>query len=188
MHGRHPRQGTVEEDDDNEGAADRLPSHHPLHSHNPWRRDEPDPEEGDIEHVEWNTGPGIRFSHTSYRSSRPGMGQAGQRINDPLAPLFQSFIMEGGSGAQHQSPFGGGPTRQNGSLRSSTRSPSLSSIPSFPLYEHRGSGPAPGSPLQEGLPGHGFGAGRSTYTATTRVWPRDGNNATQQAPIENLHG
>jgi hypothetical protein len=47
------------------------PPHSPLHNHNPWGDEAPDPDEGNIDHVEWN-GPGIHFTRTIYRSHGPG--------------------------------------------------------------------------------------------------------------------
>ena len=79
---------------------DRLPHHplhatNPFHNHHPWGAMAPDPDEGDISHVEWNPTPGIRFSRTSYRTTSPGrirIGTPGQPgVNDPVAHLFQSF-------------------------------------------------------------------------------------------------
>lgn len=118
------------------------------------------------------------------------MGPAGQRINDPFAPFFQSFstIMEGTAGGQRQAA---GSSRPTGTFRSPARSPGPGSMPPFPhTHDNWTPGPssAPGTPLREGLPGQGFGGGRSTYTATTRVWPRDGNTIPQHARIENLQG
>lgn len=101
--------------------------------------------------------------------------------------------MDTGAGGRQ----GGGRNRQNGGIRSPARSPDPGSMPPFPStydhnhppWSHPGSGSGPGSPLREGIPGPGFGGGRTHYTTTTRVWPRDGNNnLNQQAPIDNLSG
>ena len=93
-------------DNNGEDGPDR--NHHLPHPRPPfWNRDVPDSEEGNIEHIEWNAGPGLRFSRTSFRSPLPNIGPVGQRINDPFAQSFQSFstIMEGPLGEQRQVPF-----------------------------------------------------------------------------------
>ncbi|MCJ1370422.1 hypothetical protein MMC20_001635 [Loxospora ochrophaea] len=49
-------------------------------------------------------------------------------------------------------------------------------------------GSSPTSPLQEGPSRQGFG-GTRTYTATTRLWPRDANAAQANGfPVDDLHG
>ena len=170
--GDDPRENTVERDDPAGENSDT--SHHdfPSHLHPPWPRDAPDPDEGDIEHVEWNAGPGLRFSRTSYRTSIPGRGTTGQRINDPFAPFFQSFstIMEGPPGAYPSRPRFPPNFEHIHALRNSTRP-----------------GTTPGSPAREETPT--FGPGRHTVTATTRLWPRDGNNdPSAVAQVDQLQG
>lgn len=134
--------------------------HHDFLNHPfpPWNRDAPDPDESDIEHVEWNAGPGLRFSRTSYRTSIPG------RSANPFAPFFQSFstIMEGPPGTHSDRPRFPPNTEHH--------------------HVHRhpaGHSSTPSSPSREELPS--FGSGRHTVTATTRLWPREGNN--ERSPI-----
>lgn len=97
--------------------------------------------------------------------------------------------MDTGAGGRQ----GGGRNRQNGGIRSPARSPDLGSMPPLPhSYDHNhrpwnSPGSGPGFPLREGGPA--FGGGRTHFTATTRVWPREGvNNLPQQEPIDNLSG
>ena len=96
-----------DEGEDLSRNADALP-HHPLHRHNPWANDIPDPDEGDIEHVAFNPAPGIHFQRTTFRSTSP----PGHNSRDPFPPLFTSFtagLLNGGHVApgagHHQGPF-----------------------------------------------------------------------------------
>ena len=166
--GDDPRQTHMEREDRPSESHDTSQHGFPNHHFSPWNRDSPDPDEGDIEHVEWNAGPGLRFSRTSYRTSIPGRGATMPRINDPFAPFFQSFstIMEGPPGMHSDR----------------TRSPS------HPEYNHTsrnpsGHGSTPNTPSREETPT--FGPGRHTITATTRIWPRDRNN--DQSPIAQVN-
>ena len=87
-------------------SPDALP-HNPLHRHNPWANDVPDPDEGDIEHVAFNPAPGIHFQRTTFRSTSP----MGQNSRNAFPPLFTSFagMLNGGAttpgASPHQSPF-----------------------------------------------------------------------------------
>ncbi len=102
----------------------------------------------------------------------PGRGPAGQRINDPLAPFFQSFstVME--------APPGVHPNRQ--------------SFPPNADHNHEpgtptGHGSGRGTPPRGEAPT--FGSARHTITATTRLWPRDGSNVRPPvAPVDHLQG
>ena len=88
----------------------RLHTTNPFHNHNPWGLMAPDPEEGDISHVEWNPTPGIHFSRTSYRTTSPGrirIGSSGpQGMQDPFAQIFQNFssILGGPNEFNHAPP------------------------------------------------------------------------------------
>ena len=95
-----------DEDEAHNGNADALP-HNPLHRHNPWANDAPDPDEGDIEHVAFNPAPGIHFQRTTFRSTSP----PGQNPHDAFAPLFSSFAGMFNGGATSPSPPGYGPRR-----------------------------------------------------------------------------
>lgn len=80
-------------DNDNRESAfgrseDALP-HHPLHHHNPWADEAPNPEEGDIEHVAFNPAPGVHFQRTTFRSTSPSVQEP--NAVDPFAPLFSTF-------------------------------------------------------------------------------------------------
>ena len=96
-------------------SHDRRPSHpshatNPFHNHRPWDPMMPDPEEGDISHVEWNPTPGIHFSRTSYRTTSPSrmrVGPPGQPgTHDPFAHIFQSFsTILGGPNEVEQNAF-----------------------------------------------------------------------------------
>ncbi|KAL8699262.1 MAG: hypothetical protein Q9201_006106 [Fulgogasparrea decipioides] len=165
-HQHDPREDRVAADEP-EAHPDRLP-HNPLFHMNPWVRDRPGSDEGNIEHVEWNPSPGIHFSRTSYRSLSPNGGFPGQRGNDPLTSLFQSMLGD---------PRPGGPF-------STPASPSHHQAPWQPHH------PAFHEPHRHPhQPGYG---GRNTFTATTRVWPsptNQGNNHLQEimrALFENI--
>ncbi|KAL8727719.1 MAG: hypothetical protein Q9181_005599, partial [Wetmoreana brouardii] len=153
--------------DEPEAHPPGLP-HNPLFHMNPWPRNRPGSDEGNIEHVEWNPSPGIHFSRTSYRSSSPNGGFPGQRGNDPLTSLFQSMLGD---------PRPGGPF-------STPASPSHHQAPWQPHH------PAFHEPHRHHhQPGSG---GRNTFTSTTRVWPsptNQGNNHLQEimrALFENI--
>ena len=170
---------------------DSLP-HHPLHHHVPWEREAPDPDEGDIEHVEWNAGPGLHFSRTSFRSSSPGMRRGGPGMNDPFAPMLQTFatMLEGGTQRHQQAPGGSPQFRNTPRLLGSSfdlRDPFMDMLGRN--HDHSHSHPhANHSRLQEGNARQAFG-GRATITGTARLLPRDANNPQPQVmPVDQLHG
>ena len=145
----------------------------------------PDPDEPDIEHVEWNPAPGVHFARTSYRSSSPmGRGQA----NDLFTPLFQSIstIFEGAGNANANAQ--GRPQARNiRAIQHPTHihRPEFASQNPFPnhqhhhIHHHHG----PWTPAS-GPPG-----GRQAFTATGRIWPQSGPNAPpNDRTINNLHG
>ncbi|KAL8952843.1 MAG: hypothetical protein Q9222_001278 [Ikaeria aurantiellina] len=162
--------------DDVEAHPGRLPQN-PLHEINPWAR--PSLNHPNIEHVEWNPGPGIHFSRTSYRSTSPQGGFPGQRPNDPITSLFQNmFDMQ----PQHTAPAGG--PRPGGPFPT----------PFPPNHHQHQHGPWQPHPLpfpdpHRNHPGYG---GRNTYTSTSRVWPspnNQGNNHLEEvmrALFENI--
>ena len=163
-------------------------SPHPLHNHNPWA-DAPDPEEGDIEHVEWNSGPTrLHFTRTSFRSSSPSMNQGGPELNDPYAPILHTVtsLLGGFPGAPNRQPQ---IIRGTGNLRNMP--PSMFGPfggPGSGPHFHQGPAFPPMSPLQEG-PGRQVFGGRNVYTATARLRPRDANNPQPQIiPVDDLHG
>ncbi|KAI4122468.1 MAG: hypothetical protein LQ341_007302 [Variospora aurantia] len=144
-----PREGRNGNTNANANASagaqpDRLPQH-PLHHLNPWVQERPDPDDGNIEHVEWNPSPGLHFSRTSYRSSSPRGNFPGQPGTDPFSSLFQNMF--------DTQPFQG---QHPATPRRSSPFPMPFSAP-----PHQ----APWGPQHPG-----FG-GRNTYTSTTRVWP-----------------
>jgi len=173
---------TISDDDNSNDVTtnlsnDSLPPHH-LHHHNPWREDPPDPDESDIEHVEWNPAPGVHFTRTSFRSATPGgMGpRPGQGANDGLTPLFQnisSLLFEGAANAQRETPESpregqarGSPRRQDSTYVSR---PEFASQNPFPDHHHHHvhhhhSAFNPSD-------AHG---GRSVFAATGR-WPNEGD-------------
>ncbi|KAL8859310.1 MAG: hypothetical protein Q9178_004248 [Gyalolechia marmorata] len=155
--------------DDSETDPDSLP-HHPLHHIHPWAHDRPSPDDGNIEHFEWNAGPGIHFTRTSYRSTVPSRGIPGNRGNDPFAPLMQTMFdtMQQAHMARAGNPRGNN-LMQNPFPQPHQQTPWQ---PPFPDRQHH-------------QPGYG---GRNTYTSTTRVWPspsppspaNQGNNHLQE--------
>lgn len=61
------------------------------HHHHPWNDEAPDPDEGDIDHVEWNGPGGIHFSRTTFRSSNtPQMRSL--PVPDDFNRIFTSFM------------------------------------------------------------------------------------------------
>ena len=185
---RHdPRDHHVDISDD-DGDDDEQPTvpnddSHALHQHNPWQAEAPDPDEPDIEHVEWNPAPGVHFARTSYRSSSPiGRGQ----VNDPFAPLFQSIstIFEGAANANVNAQ--GRPQARN--FRATQHPPHIhrpefASQNPFPNHQHQHIHHH--SPW---IPGSGPPGGRQAFTATGRIWPQNGPNVPpNDRNINNLH-
>ena len=164
-----PRQNhRIDTSDDQDGDTvmgnndDRLP-HNPLHQHNPWRDHAPDPDEPDIDYVEWNPAPGVHFARTSYRSSGPGMRPRPQSPEDMFAPLFQSFstIFEGAANAGRPPPRDGSPRAV-----SQIQRPDFAARNPFPEHQHH-------HIHQHHGPWDGLQGGRSVFTATGR-WPPNG--------------
>ncbi|KAL8690526.1 MAG: hypothetical protein Q9224_004387, partial [Gallowayella concinna] len=159
-----------QDDSDTELHSDNLP-HHPLHHIHPWAHTRPGSDDGNVEHLEWNAGPGIHFSRTSYRSPPPPGGFPGQHANDPVASMFQSMF----NTIQQPHMARPGNPRQSGPV-----SPPLSPFQHQPPWQIH-------SPIianrQPSHPGYG---GRNTYTSTTRIWPtppsptNQGNNHLQE--------
>lgn len=184
-----PRDTHVE--DPEEESPDNLP-HHPPHHHNPWEREAPDPDEDDIEHVEWNAGPGVHFMRTSFRSSSPRMRPGGPDMNDPFTPIFQTFatMLEGGTQRHQQAPGGPPHSRNTPHFPGPTyarRDPFMDFVDRNHdrYYPHTH---ANTSRLQEGTARQAFGS-RATITGTARLLPRDANNPQPQAiPVDQLHG
>lgn len=185
--------------------ADRV-SQFPLPHRRSWNSDDPpDPEEADIQHVEWTAGPNLTFSRTSYRSSTTGfrsstagLNPVGYRGDDPSRSFFPNFSPLR-QGTERQ---GGLPNRQNRSSRHSSRIPDRERPnPSpqdynFPWgsrdYNAGPNSPREGIPGQvlpgQGLPGNRY-TGRSTFTARTRGWPQEPGGGQPPQPSEtNLQG
>lgn len=81
---------TNDSDDDLEepsGNADALPQH-PLHNHNPWADNVPDPDESDIEHVTFNPAPGVHIQQTTFRGHLPSNGTG---LQEAIPALLSSF-------------------------------------------------------------------------------------------------
>lgn len=88
-----PRDNHIDLTTDSENGIEELGRHadalppHPLHHHNPWANDAPDPDESDIEHVTFNPAPGIQIQQTTFRTGPP----PGQGLQNAFAPIFSSF-------------------------------------------------------------------------------------------------
>ncbi|KAL9102339.1 MAG: hypothetical protein Q9187_009136 [Circinaria calcarea] len=127
-----------------------------LHDHNPWGEEAPDPDEGNIDHVEWH-GPGMHFSRISYRSPLSSTGPQAQNPNDYLGNILGQFMAAAQPNFRHEIDRRGGSNRPNES-RTGSGSNGYENTgldrqgPRFPWM----------SPLQEG-PGR-QGNGR-TFTA-----------------------
>ena len=153
---------------------DQLPQN-PLHRHDPWRNSAPDPDEPDIEHVEWNPSAGIHLTRTTIRHTGPGTRPRGQG-EDLFAPFFQGFstLLEGAANAQAR-PVGGTPARDGPRM---LRPPFATRNP-FPeqhhhIHHHHG-GPW-GDGWRDGPPGV-----RQVFTTTGQFQRGPGPN-NQQAP------
>lgn len=175
---------TISDDDDDDSndattnlSNDSLPRH-PLHHHNPWRGNPPDPDDGDIEHVEWNPAPGVHFTRTSFRSITPGGmdPRPGQSANDGLTPLFQnisSLIFQGAANVQGRTP---------GFLREAQARSSLQRQNSNPIHRPAFASPSPLVGHHHHHIQHHHGAfnpgdahdGRTVFTATGRWSPNEG--------------
>ena len=161
-----PRRDHIDiSDDEDEDTVmgnnnDRL-HHNPLHRHNPWRDNAPDPDDPGIEHVEWNPAPGVHLARTSFRSTGPGMRPRPQDPNDIFGPLFQSFstILEGAANAGRP-PLRDGPTR----AVSQIHRPAFPAGNLFPEHQHHHIHHHHG-------PWDGPQGGRSVFTATGRWSP-----------------
>ncbi|KAL8824206.1 MAG: hypothetical protein Q9191_005225 [Dirinaria sp. TL-2023a] len=174
-----PRNERIAESDDSpENNPDRPPPHpshrtSPFHTYNPWTL--PDNDGGGVTHVEWNAGPGLHFSRTSFRSTSPNSRHV-QGMPDPFAPFFQSFsTMLAGAGRFPHQNVG----RSNGRMQ--PLSPAV-----FQHFQH---GSEPTSPLQEGPARQGFARSGLAMPASPHLAPRDADNAQPNAfPLDNLHG
>ncbi|MCJ1313925.1 hypothetical protein MMC25_007605 [Agyrium rufum] len=163
-------------EDENPDSADPYAHdspQHPLHNHNPWTdTGAPDPDEGDVDHVEWNRG-GVHFRSTTIHSppvrislnGGPGASGAPESI---LSLLGQAL---GGLGAPNVPPR-----------------PNNTQAPTQPNREQPGQPATFGfgltSPLREGppLPGQS-----RTFSATIGFGPRNGDGGQPQTMnYENL--
>lgn len=195
-----PRNPDSPESEDRPETADRVSQFPPPHRRS-WNSDDPpDPEEGDIEHVEWNAGPNLTFSRTSYRSSTTGfrsstagLSPAGYRGDDSSRSFFPN-LSPIRQGTERQ---GGFPNRQNRISRHSSRTSDRERPTPFPqdynlVWGSRDYNAGPNSPREDmpvqGLPGSRY-TGRSTFTARTRVWPQETGGGQLPQPSEtNLQG
>ncbi|KAL9101631.1 MAG: hypothetical protein Q9163_003129 [Psora crenata] len=166
-----------DDDDDNNDDEDDALRHHPLRNHNPWRHG-PQGSEEDIDHVAFSPAPGVRFERTFIRSVGARSNQQGPNPNDDvIGSLFQAFggLLQGGN--NQNSP--GDQPRTRGVVI--TTGPQIATQSPYPgpnnynrSHVHGAWGPTPP------------GAGRHTYTAEARIFPRDlpGGNAD---PMNNFH-
>ena len=153
-----------------------------MNNHNPWGNEVPDPDEGDIEHVEWTGAGGIHFSRVQYRGTAQFPPRTGAN-SDPFAPIFQTMSQL--IGGQHQFTNPQQP-RPGGGL--GNRASSAASSPRAVDRMNQGGGSV--SPLQEGPSMQGLG-GRNTYTTTARMFPqtnRDQQQPAQVMQLDDLHG
>lgn len=186
-----PREDLVDDfDGDEDNVYQYEPNEHneqnPLHNHNPWAQEEdaPDPDEGDISNFQWRSnGPNSMsftgsfsrtFSPTGFQQTRqapPGPPQAG----GPMLANFASML---------NGMMGGRPMQQPTPAEQAQRMPG-----DFPRTQT----PQENAQQQEqGNPGvrvqHGSGPGYSfTATTTSRLYPRDANQAQPQGqPFDDL--
>ncbi|KAF1345320.1 hypothetical protein BDV97DRAFT_360853 [Delphinella strobiligena] len=155
-----PREELLLGDEDD----DDLPSlQNPFHNHDPWAHQDsaPDPDEDDISQWQAN-GPGrmsFQFTRNLSANGRP------LAPGDPMAanPLYQSFatMLNGIMGGVATPPHAASPARP--------AQPAQPDQANQVNQDNRGT--APGTRVYQGG-GPGF-----TWTASTRVFPGDGNNA-----------
>lgn len=107
-HNNDPRDDHIDlTNDSNDGVeelgrnADALPQH-PLHQHNPWANELPDPDEGDIEHFTFNPLPGVHIQQTTFRTTP----QQRQNPQDAFAPIFSTFAGMFNNGSAPPTGFG----------------------------------------------------------------------------------
>ena len=156
--------------------APSSPRQRSLHDHDSWDEEAPDPDEGDIEHVEYRAN-GLHFSRTSIRSPPPGMRRPGQGPPD----FVNQFIMQAlaglppGAASERMRRSGRGPGPRGGNVHDQPRE----DLPGVNFFSTT-------SPLQEGprIPGLG-----RTFTASTRLRSHDpGRPPTQDVSLEDMHG
>ena len=156
------------------------PPQHPLHDHHPWEHhhdteDPGDPEEGDINHVEWRRG-NMHFQSTTYRSPPIRMGGpgGGAQPDNMFSMVSQIMSTLAGPAMQGIQPPGS-PPRQPGSPRQNGSPP------------RGGVRIALSSPLQEGPPRQG---NIRTWTTTVGHQPRASGNGPPPLtfPFEELSG
>lgn len=166
-----PREEMIDDQEDHD-----LPPLHSLYNHNPWTHQEdnaPDPDEDDISNLQWQSdGPG-RMSFQFTRSFSPTELHAGPPQQDPLQGnlLMQNFAtmlngIVGGRPTTAAMPQQPGNGQQPGS-------PQTGDAPSQPDDQ----GPRASQPGEPGLHTYQGGGPGWTWTASTRVYPRDANNA-----------
>ena len=159
-----------------------------LDDHNPWREDASDPDEGNIDHVEWH-GNGVHFSRTSYRSSPPGNN--GRQPPDIVTHILANMLGEPPLGPITGPPTGPPPLWGRADRRDRPTRP-YSPEMGFGIHRHDPSRPnlngprlMPISPLQEGP----FRQGNGAFNAPPRPRPRNTNGPQSQGhPIDDLHG
>ena len=169
---RHHYVGNSE--DDMPDLESPTEQEHTRHSHDPWAHEAPDPEEDNIEHVEWNAGPNIHFSRTSFRSSQGMPFPPAITPHDAMAPLFEMFSQTFGS------PQGRAQQRQG------QPSPPIHSQVPGGLFNSLHPGLPPNSPLQQG-PGrhnHGFSV---TFTGGSAGGFRSRENSNAQGQMPEIH-
>ena len=146
-----------------------------LHNHNPWAREAPDPEEDNIRHVEWNAGPNIHFSRTSFRSSQGMPFPPAMTPHDAIAPIFEMFSQA------FSSPEARAQQRQG------QPSPPIHSQTPGGLLSSSNSAFPPTSPLQEGPGRHGHGFSMTFTGGSAGGFRSRDNSSAQPGGMPELH-
>lgn len=153
------------------GQSPFTPPLHPLHDHNPWQNEAPDPDEDDITTFEFNSRPGGTgsFSFTA-RTVRLGGGAFRNRVNDPAITQVERDF-----GSLLTNIMGFQPAGRSPGSPDANRSDMMPG--GFGMFGLPSSGPQ----RREGMRRlDGFGE-PDTFSATGRIYPRgDAGQGAQQ--------
>ncbi|OCK84299.1 hypothetical protein K432DRAFT_389635 [Lepidopterella palustris CBS 459.81] len=168
-------------DEEGDDLPDLPPLLHPFHNHQPWRV-MPDPDEGDVNQIQWRQNGPHSFSVTGtiYRSYTPnqhGGNEAGHDHDPPplmgFANIVQNIIGAGIGGGQRQTQ------------EEANQTAGGEATPGTPAAPGATPNPQPNPNHQQG----GFAGGpRFHYHQTARLFPRDANNAQPHLePVDDMH-
>ena len=161
---------------------DNVLPHHPLHNHDPWQHDPPDPDEEDIDRVAFSPAPGVHFERTYIRPSGRRADQGGTNSNeDVIGSLFQALggLLQGANNPNHP----GGPPHARAMVF--TTGPHATPQDYFPSHQHHQHHHRHQNSIRSAWSPDSEGTGRNTYTAEARIFPQDMPGHTGH-PLNNL--